>query len=98
MSATKFAAHIGVKYQTFISWVQKRRKLGTGGGPEADRAPVVRALGGWVEAKVEIGGEPSAGALSVHLPGGARLEVTNARQAGLAAQVLRALAQGAVGC
>ncbi len=26
LSGTKFAAVVGVKYQTFASWVQKRRK------------------------------------------------------------------------
>jgi len=32
-------------------------------------------------------------ALSVHLPGGARLEIADARQATLAAELLRALAK-----
>jgi transposase len=33
LPASKFAAHIGVKYPTFASWVQKRRKrLGDGAG------------------------------------------------------------------
>ena len=35
LPATKFAAHIGVKYPTFASWVQKRRQAAGGGGARA---------------------------------------------------------------
>jgi hypothetical protein len=39
-----------------------------------------------------------AGVLVIHLPGGARLEVRDATQAVLAAQVLRVLQSGGIAC
>jgi hypothetical protein len=49
-----------------------------------------------VEAVIASGSDPAAGmgraSLCVQLPGGARVEVADARQAVLAAQLLRALA------
>ena len=95
MPASKFAAHIGVKYPTFASWVQKRRKRRGDGAPRAHPEPAALK---WVEATV---GEVKAGAartLIVHLPGGARLEVSDAAQAVLAVQLLRAFGGGGLGC
>ncbi len=46
LPATKFAAQIGVKYQTFVSWCQKRRKerlaSGDAGGQPPGRPTVGR--------------------------------------------------------
>ena len=88
-SAAQFAALVGVKYPTFASWVQMRRRQrgGTGqtggeGGPAALR---------WVEV---MAGAAAAGGLWVLLPGGARMEVADSGQAVLAAELLRALARG----
>jgi hypothetical protein len=95
LPATKFAAHVGVKYQTFAAWVQKRRKGRQGGEGAAEQAAgAVR----WMEASV--GGAPSGTTrgLVIHLPGGVRLEVLDATQAVLAAQVLRALGSGGFAC
>ena len=99
VSGKKFAALVGVNYQTFASWVQKRRKA-RGQYPMAGRKPVARArVPGalrLVEAVIasgsieEGGGSGSAGCLQ--LPGGARVEIHDARQALLAAELLRALA------
>lgn len=93
MSGSKFAELIGIKYQTWASWVQKRRReraATTGDAPAT--APPLR----WVEAVLEGDGAPAQSAgLSVHLPGGARLEVADRRQAILAAELLRALRQEA---
>jgi len=86
MPATKFAEFVGVKYQTFASWVQQRRRQRHAGAPSAGQAPALR----WVEAAL---GVPGAG-LCVHLEGGARMEITDAGQAKLAAALLRALAEG----
>jgi hypothetical protein len=93
LPATKFAAHVGVKYQTFASWVQKRRKT------QADRGAAQRRTGGvqWLEASVMSGARDARG-LMIHLPGGARLEVLDAAEAELAVQILRALQNGAVAC
>lgn len=78
---------VGLKYPTFASWVQQRRReRAAGGGPPA--VTPVR----WMEAVVGAGAPP---ALCVHLPGGARLEIGDAAAVALAAQLLRALADGA---
>ena len=88
MSGAKFAAFIGIKYQTLANWVQKRRQrraaaLGADGGEAAASR--------WVEAVLEgEAGSRSSGALRVHLPGGAYLEIVDCRQAVLAGEVLRA--------
>ena len=52
----------------------------------------------WVEAKVDAAKAGAARALTVHLPGGARMEVGDAGQAVLAAQLLRELGGGGVAC
>lgn len=98
VSGKQFAALLGVNYQTFASWVQKRRKA-RGQYPFAKQKPgVARRSEGLrlVEAVIESGSAQAAGAggapLWVQLPGGVRLEVSNARQAVLAADLLRALA------
>jgi hypothetical protein len=86
MPATKFARQVGVKYQTFASWVQKRRKERSG----------TKALR-WVEA-VPTATTGSARTLRVELPGGARMEIADRSQAELAAHLLRALATGGGPC
>lgn len=97
MPATKFAEHIGVKYSTFASWVQKRRKQRAAVDGSAVRRAEPAALQ-WVEAAVEV---PAAGvtpALVVHLPGGARIEVADASQVPVVAVLLRTLRAGGAGC
>ena len=95
LSGRKFAELAGVNYQTFATWAQKRRRLR--GSYKAVKAPVkageqVR----WLQAVVE---EAQAGkgdgplALALELPGGARLEIRDRKQAVLAAALVRALAQ-----
>jgi transposase-like protein len=82
MSATRFAKQTGLKYSTLAGWLQRYRRAKPPG-----RARPVRLL----EAMVEQA-QPSI-ALLVHLPGGARMEISNTNQAALAADLLRALAQ-----
>ncbi len=101
VSAVQFAAHIGVKYQTFAHWRQMRsRKRQRGGGsialaPAALMPPSPSSGTRWVEAVVESSGEVEAAgcgsALSVVLPGGASMEISDAAQMKLAADLLRAL-------
>ena len=83
MAVAKFAVFVGVKYPTFASWVQKRRRQRKG-GEVAGRPAALQ----WVEAAVEV---PGAG-LRVELLGGARIEIADEAQAKLAAVLLRALA------
>ena len=86
-SAARFSALTGVKYPTFASWVQKRRcKKDTSGRTEAPLR--------WVEA---VAAAP-AGALCVHLPCGARMEIADGAQAQVAAALLRALAREGRSC
>ena len=98
LPAAQFAAHVGVKYQTFATWVQKRRKARGELNATPDQAPAVPRLAGWVEATVEDDAEDTTRKLVVHLPGGVRLEVNNGAQVLLAAQLLRALSEGARPC
>ena len=81
MPATQFAARLGVKYPTFASWVQQRRKS----------RGVTKSLQ-WVEATVATSAPTRSKSLTVQLPGGARIEVGDAAQAKVAAVLLRELA------
>jgi hypothetical protein len=87
LSGLKFAAYCGVKYPTFASWVQRRRReRGSASVPPVQKTGAVW----WMEALL-----PEAAAappLSVHLPGGVRMEVVTAAQAPVAAAVWRAFA------
>ena len=90
VSAKKFAALVGVNYQTFASWVQAQRKAR--GQPPA--AGPVRL---W-EAVVERGGDgdrESAGApgLVIELPGGSRMAVASPGQLQMAAELVNLIAQ-----
>ena len=89
ISATKFAELVGIKYQTFATWLQKRRRSGKSPAKTADS---VR----WLEAVVEQAqstGRKSPLVLLVELPGGARVEISDVKQVPLAAMLLRSLTQ-----
>lgn len=81
VSATQFAKQTGLKYSTLAGWLQRYRRT-----KPPPRARPVRLL----EAVVEQA-RPSM-ALVLHLPGGARMEISDASQAALAAALLCALA------
>jgi hypothetical protein len=98
LSAAQFAAHVGVKYQTFATWVQKRRRVREEANTSERQTPTVPRLETWVEATVKGVAGDSADALVVHLPGGAHVEVNNAAQAKLVVCLLRALSEGALVC
>ena len=94
MTGRKFAAWAGIRYSTFGNWLRARRKSGSPQLP----APVVEGAPGtrWLEAVVEgpapkQGGKIKPAVLIVHGPGGVRLELSEARQIKLAAQLLREL-------
>jgi hypothetical protein len=98
VSAAQFAAHIGVKYNTFAHWRQMReQKRATGGdsvalAPAALMQPGSRSGMSWMEAVVESGVESeSKPALRIALPGGAHLEIASAGDVKLAAELLKAL-------
>jgi hypothetical protein len=93
LTGTKFAALAGIKYQTFAAWLAKRRR-------QRDPASTVPAKPvdsmQWLEAVVQqahnAGGQSQAG-LVVELPGGARVQIREVKQAILAAALVRALEQ-----
>jgi hypothetical protein len=103
MSGQAFAQWAGIKYQTFASWRQKRRRakkkpVASQSPPEPDLQPRQgrnQSLH-WVEAVMnqEPQNTASMGAgLVVHFPGGARMEVSDSRGATLVAEILRQLAR-----
>jgi hypothetical protein len=112
VSARQFAEQIGVRYQTFATWRQRREQKRLANGmltgltsvtsPSVPTANEMR----WMEAV--IGGEaltpgnrpqPSNSVLHISLPGGARMEVGGVSQVVLAAELLRALeAKGRIAC
>ena len=84
LSGAKFAAFCGVKYPSFAGWVQRRKKQRAAGAATGNGGAVQ-----WLEAVV--GGSAPGGALTLHLPGGARMEITHRTQLPLAAELLRVL-------
>ena len=83
MSAVRFAKRMGMKYSTLAGWLQRYRRTKPKG-----RARAVRLF----EAVVaEAHDEDRNTSLALHLPDGTRMEINNTRQAGLAADLLRAL-------
>ena len=83
-SVPQFARRTGLKYSTLARWVQRQRPKRTG------RAPRLRLLEAVVEpAQVTA---PNSG-LVLQLPGGVRVEVGDAKQATLAAALVRELAR-----
>ena len=101
VAGAEFARIAGIKYSTFATWVQKRRRA-TGVHPAPGKAGILAgtrrraALPGpcFVEARIErsSAGPGSVATLRVELPCGARMEIADGSQASLAAALLRALA------
>lgn len=86
MSGQAFAEYVGVKYPTFATWVQKRKKArGEYFEPKAVKAPL--AL---VEAVLEREESPS-GPLEVEAPGGLKVRIARRDDIALAVELLRAL-------
>lgn len=89
----KFAELAGIKYQTFATWAQKRRRQR--GDYAAGKLTAGKKSVQWLEAVLA----PSAGAvvktgglsLVLHLPGGVRVEINDGKQVEMAAALVRAL-------
>ena len=92
-SGQKFAELVGVKYQTFATWVQQRKRRRAATTKRKNPAKVR-----WLEAVVGQTDPGTGPSLRVQLPGGARLEISGAKQIPLAAALLRALAKAAAAC
>ena len=91
MSGAAFAAHHGIKYQTFATW-KKRKKRASGEQKEAGKNHPVQ----WVEAVLPEQPRVSekASPLIVQFGGGVRMEIADQSAAILAAEVLRYLGEG----
>jgi transposase-like protein len=83
VSAVQFAKRAGLKYSTLAAWVLRERRSKT-----LHPAPSVRLL----EAVVDPAQGKTSSSLVLQLPGGARVEIQNGRQAALAAELVRFLA------
>ena len=95
VSGKKFAALVGVNYQTFASWVQQWRRQRGASPAAAKGAEMLRLVEAVVEAgSDEVGAVAGREVLRVELPGGAWVEIGGGRQVVLAAALLRALAPG----
>jgi hypothetical protein len=89
----KFAELVGIKYQTFATWAQKRRRQR--GDYAAGKVAGAKKSVQWLEAVLapSPGTVVKAGAmfLVLHLPGGVRVEISDGKQVELAAALVRAL-------
>ena len=102
MSGVEFARWAGVKYPTFASWLQRRRRAGVGAAQRDGQGGTKSgATLSWVEAVIEERDDarstrrPAAG-LEIELSagGGVRVRVPDREAAALAAEVLRQLGMG----
>ena len=84
MSGPAFAAHCGLKYPTFASWVSKRRR------EKAPSSAPARKEQQFILAEFGAAGVPEG--LHVELSCGARARLVDAGQAALLAALIRALA------
>jgi hypothetical protein len=91
LSGAKFAALTGIKYSTFATWAQRRRKQRDSSPTTAKPDHSVRWLEAVVEQAQNRDGQKPAG-LRLQLPGGVAVEIADEKQAALAAVLVRALA------
>jgi transposase len=89
LSGPKFAALCGVKYQTFATWRQRRKRQRRAYPKRRPRRSAARVQ--WLEASVQPAAPSTVSGLLLHLPGGVRAEISNEHQAGLAASLVRIL-------
>lgn len=87
----KFAELAGIKYQTFATWAQKRRR--PRGDYAAGELTAAKKSVQWLEAVMAPGAAVKAGDLFLvlHLPGGVRVEISDVKQVEMAAALVRAL-------
>ena len=90
LSARSFVKMIGVNYQTFMSWLQKRRK-GRDISPLMTQPPRAAPMR-FAEALI-VGESAEKAVLTIELPGGSRLKIYDAQQLELACQLLATLAK-----
>jgi hypothetical protein len=89
-SAAQFADYVGIKYSTLANWIQKRRKQA---GPKASllkpgAVDLSKSHGHWVEAIVDQPPKALESTLRIYFTAGAYCQISNAREAGLAAELI----------
>lgn len=90
LSGPKFAALCGVKYQTFATWLQRRKRLRNGYLRRKPRRKAVPRVQ-WLEASVQPAAPSTGTGLLLQLPGGVRAQISNPHHIALAAALVRAL-------
>ena len=93
MSGQAFAKHVGVKYPTFASWIQKRRRLRSGYPqkklPKPPPSPIT-----FVEAGIEQScKETLSGGLEVQTQSGVKMVIRSQSEVELAARLIHSLNQ-----
>lgn len=89
LSGPKFAALCGVKYQTFATWLQ-RRKRQRNTYPKRRPQRKVAARIQWLEASLPPTAASATGLL-LQLPGGVCVQISHQQHIALAAALVRAL-------
>jgi hypothetical protein len=89
LSAAGFAKLAGIKYQTFVYWVHRRRESSGKEKPEGRETGLQRQ---WVEAALEPPGPGEGEELRIELPGGAHVVIASRRQLRVTAELLQVLA------
>jgi hypothetical protein len=100
LSGQKFAEFAGLRYQTFATWVQKRRRQ-RGAYPAQNDPPKTAQTLRWLEAVVDgaqTRSDQESAVIPVLLPGGARLEISCAKQIPLAVALVRELEKPSGAC
>ena len=89
MSAARFAAYVGVKYPTFASWIQSRKRSATRSATAELEVDATATNAKWVEAVVENNSPTPGPGLTIYFPGQVRVEIPDAKSVRLAAELLR---------
>ncbi|WP_309380215.1 IS66 family insertion sequence element accessory protein TnpA [Cerasicoccus frondis] len=85
MSGSAFASHIGVTYQTFATWVQKRRRQREAPISTAERKQPLELI----EAVIDTGSADAL--LEMEVLGGIKLRLSRREDIALVVELLRAL-------
>ena len=105
MSGVAFAEFVGIRYQTFATWAQQRRRRRK--ATAVTKPPVKSDASNnpvrWMEAVVDQSQQTAPvdqtkSPLLVHLPCGVRVEINDTKQVTLVAALVRALGQPALPC
>jgi transposase-like protein len=86
LSAPRFAAMHGVKYQTLATWIHQHKRVARPASPRLPPPPGTLLL---IPAELDV--PPSAAGIEVLLPGGAKLHVASQSAVPLAAALIREL-------